>query len=85
MVAPVESGMEEVEGETGLPSVEDDDWLPVPGIVMVVFKVIVPVLVTRLVIVEVGGRVELEKEDGSTGERSVEDVLPPVGCGSVIV
>lgn len=82
---PVESGMEEVEGETVLPSVEDEDWLPVPGIDMVVFKVVVPVIVTRLVIVEVSGRVELEKDDGSIGEPSVEDVLPPVGCGSVIV
>ena len=43
-------------------------------------KVVVPVLVLCDVIVAVGptGEVELEKEDGVTGEPSVEDVLPPV-------
>lgn len=72
--------MEVVDSETGLSSVEEEDWLPVPGIVMVEFRVTVPVLVTRLVIVEMvpDGRVELETDEGETGEPSVEDVLPPV-------
>jgi hypothetical protein len=39
------------------------------------------------VIVPVGptGDVKLEKEDGVTGEPSVEDELPPVGTGRVTV
>lgn len=89
-MAPVDSGMEEEDGETGLPSVEEEDWLPVPGIVIVVFRVTLPVLVMRLVMVEVllGVEVELEKEEGSIGEPSVEEVLPLVGevtPGSVMV
>lgn len=89
-MAPVDSGMEEEDGETGLPSVEEEGWLPVPGIVIVVLKVTVPVLVMRLVIVEVllDVDVELEREEGSIGEPSVEEVLPPVGevtVGSLIV
>lgn len=55
----------------------------IPGTV----NVRVPVLVVCDVIVPVGptGEVEFEKEDGETGEPSVEDVLPPVGTGTVIV
>ena len=94
--------MEEVDGVAGPTSVEEDE-LPVPEIVMVVFKVNVsiPVMVVRPgtvkvvvlvlvvcdVIVAVGltGEVKLEKEDGVTGEPSVEDVVPPVGAGRVTV
>jgi hypothetical protein len=56
-----------------------------PGIV----KVRVPVLVVCDVIVPVPvgptGEVEFEKEDGVAGEPSVDDELPPVGTGSVVV
>jgi len=96
---PVESGMEGVAGPTSV----EEDGLPVPEIVIVVFKVKVsvpvrvvrpgmvkvrvPVLVVCDVIVAVGptGEVKLEKEDGVTGEPSVEDELPPVGTGRVTV
>jgi hypothetical protein len=45
------------------------------------------VLVVCDVIVVVGpsGEVKLEKDDGETGEPSVEDVLPPVDNGIVTV
>lgn len=96
-MAPVESGMDGVAGPT---SVEE---LPLPEIVMVVFRVKVsvpvrvvrpgtvrvkvPVLVVCDVVTAVGptGEVELEKDDGVTGEPSVEDELPPVGTGRVTV
>ena len=96
---PVESGMEGVAGPTSV----EEDGLPVPDIVIVVFKVNVsvpvrvvrpgivkvrvPVLVVCDVIVAVGptGEVKLEKEDGVTGEPSIEDELPPVGTGRVTV
>jgi len=50
-------------------------------------KVRVSVMIVCDVIVAVGptGEVKFEKEDGVTGEPSVDDVLPPVGTGSVIV
>lgn len=53
MVAPVDSGMEEVVGETGLPSVEEE--LPVPGTVMVELEYVVwvPVMVMVLGTVKV--------------------------------
>jgi hypothetical protein len=97
VVCPVESGME---GAAGLPSVEEE--LPVPEIVMVVFRVYVsvPVIVvipgtvkvkvSVLVVSETAavgpsGEVKLEKDEGETGEPSVEDVLPPVDNGIVTV
>lgn len=43
------------------------------------------VLVVCDVTVGPRGEVELEKEDGETGEPSVEDVVPPVGTGIVTV
>ena len=50
-------------------------------------KVRVSVIIVCDVIVAVGptGEVKLEKEDGVTGEPSVDDVLPPMGTGTVIV
>lgn len=78
-MTPVDSGMD---GEAGPTSVEEDE-LPLP----VTVKVRVPVLVVCDVVVPVGptGEVKLEKEDGVAGEPSVEDELPPVGIGRVIV
>jgi hypothetical protein len=89
-----------MEGAAGLPSVEEE--LPVPEIVMVVFRVYVsvPVIVvipgtvkvkvSVLVVSETAavgpsGEVKLEKDEGETGEPSVEDVLPPVDNGIVTV
>jgi hypothetical protein len=62
-------------------------YVSVPVIVVMpgTVYVRVPVLVVCEVIVAVGpsGEVKLEKDDGETGEPSVEDVLPPVGTGIV--
>jgi hypothetical protein len=98
VVSPVERG---TEGVAGLPSVEEELPVPeivmvvlkvyVSVPVMVVMPgtvyVRVPVLVVCEVIVAVGpsGEVKLEKDDGETGEPSVEDVLPPVDNGIVTV
>jgi hypothetical protein len=97
VVSPVESGMD---GVAGLPSVKEELPVPemvmagfrvyvsVPVIVAMpgTVKVRVPVLVVcETVAVGPSGEVKLEKDDGETGEPSVEDVLPPIGTGIVTV